>query len=181
MRVSINSLYPMRFITTIRIVLFIFFLVSFQVSAKTFDISGFANANQLIWDSSFKLYIDEYFGKHKKSYFWSNSLTSEQVKSGFGGPSDAVKVMDSSTYFVSACRQHSCPEKSAYVTDGEFDLFRRYFISLRTRHGAAEYCPEGQLVVFYKSNLDTEYLSPHVIKWKDYYAPKANIIYEKII
>lgn len=168
-----------------RIMLFVFFLMSFQVNAKTFDISGFANANQLIWDSSFKLYIDEYFGNHKKSYFWSNSLTSEQVRSGFGGPSNAVQAVDSSTYFVSACRQHSCPEKSAYVTDGEFELFA--VISFlcgqedEQEAKAVEYCPDGQLVIFYRSSLDAEYLSLHLIKWKNDHAPNAKILYEKII
>lgn len=164
-----------------RILLFIFLMISLPVSANTFEISRFKDANQLIWDDSFKLHIDEYFGSNQKQYFWSNATISEQVKAGFGGVPDQVKALGDKIYIVSACRHHSCDEKSAYVTNGDLELFAVISYLCESDKGDTEFCADGQLVIFYKNVFAKDLLSSHFINWKEHHAPKANVVYEKVI
>ncbi|WP_027847519.1 hypothetical protein [Marinospirillum minutulum] len=164
-----------------RILLFIFFVISLPVNAKTFDISRFNNANQLIWDDDFKLHINEYFGITQKKYFWSNATISEQVKAGFGGAPENVKAVGDKVYLVSACRAHSCDEKSAYITSGDLELFAVISYLCENDSRDITYCPDGQLVIFYKDILAKDSLSSYLIDWKDSHVPKAKVIYEKII
>ncbi|WP_260260191.1 hypothetical protein [Vibrio intestinalis] len=163
-----------------RILLFIIVIFSLPISAKTFEIREFKNANQLIWDDNFKSHIDEYFGSKSKEYFWSNAKISEQVKAGFGGAPDLVKALGANTYIVSACRHHSCIEKSAYVTNGDLELFAIISYLCESHSGEIEICSDGQLVVFYKNIAAKDLLSNHLINWKDYHVPKAKVVYEKV-
>ncbi|MGR5503760.1 hypothetical protein ACQKP3_23790 [Vibrio sp. DNB22_10_4] len=163
-----------------RVLLFIIVIFSLPISANTFEIREFKNANQLIWDDSFKLHINEYFGSKSKEYFWSDAKISEQVKAGFGGAPDLVKALGGNTYIVSACRHRSCDEKSAYVTNGDFELFGIISYLCETQSGEIEFCSDGQLVIFYKNASAKNLLSNHLINWKNYHAPKAKIVYEKV-
>ncbi|MCG7547496.1 MULTISPECIES: hypothetical protein [Pseudoalteromonas] len=160
--------------------LFLFVVSSLPISAKTFEIRGFKNASQLIWDDNFKLHINEFFGSKSKQYFWANEKISDQVKAGFSGAPDQVKALGSNAYIVSACRHQSCDEKSAYITNGDLELFAIIAYHCENNSGEIEFCSDGQLVIFYKNVSAKDLLSNHLINWKDDHAPKAAVVFENI-
>lgn len=149
------------------------------VRADTFDISGFKNANQLIWNEEFKEHISNFFLDQKGSYFWDEATIAEQVISGFGGPSEGVVEVDAGVFFTSACRHHSCPEKSAYVTNGNEELFGVISYLCPTEDGTF-YCDQGRAVLFYKSEDALESLGKYLQSWSAKKAKGAELVMKKI-
>ncbi len=80
------------------------------------DPATYRNTNELVWDKTFTLSVNRFFGPLRVSYFWANGLVSSQVSAGLGGPPDNVQKIEGTPLFLaSACRPHSCDEKAAVV------------------------------------------------------------------
>ncbi|MGX5200370.1 hypothetical protein [Aliikangiella sp. IMCC44632] len=163
-----------------RLTFLCFMFLGLSVQAATYDISPFKSTNDLIWDEGFQKHITEYFGKKQHFYFWKGATIAEQVTSGFGGPPrDIVKVSEN-TYFASACRQHSCDEKSSYITNGKHDLFGIISYHCTLSDGTVKFCSSGLLVIFYQDDEAKKRLSNYLIEWKAKVAPKADVVYESV-
>lgn len=145
-----------------------------KVQAKPYDVSTFQNTNQLIWDEGFRSHIQVFFGDEKGCYFW-NAPVAEQVRAGFGGPSDNITQPAKNIYLASACRQHSCPEKAAYITDGTQELFAIISFFCPNAKKQSSYQGDGCLVIFYKNEKSRIQLSKYLVDWKSRHQKLASV------
>lgn len=151
------------------------------VLAATYDVSPYKSSNALIWDKGFKQHLIEYFGDKREAYFWKGATIAEQIRAGFGGPPEDIINIAEDTYLASACRQHSCDEKSAYITNGESDLFGMIAYFCSSTNGTVEFCSDGRLIIFYRDEMAKKTLSQFLIQWKNEMAPKAEVTYESVM
>lgn len=79
------------------------------------DFCSYSDANQLAWDKDFVKGVRTFFGDQKESYFWANGSLADQALAGIGGPPDTLQSMGEGLVLASACRAHSCDEKTAVV------------------------------------------------------------------
>jgi len=149
--------------------------------AQPFDISPFNNANDLIWDDRFSSHIEKFFGDKRDTYFWENGTIAEQFQVGLGGPPNDVVLVAEKTFIVSACRLHSCDEKSAYIANKKYELFAVLAYLCTDENGKTDRCYAGQLVIFYRNEEAKEALEEYLIDWKNKHAPTAKVIYRKTI
>lgn len=147
-----------------------------ELLANPYDVSKFQNTNQLIWDEGFRSHIQQFFGDKKEDYFW-NAPIAEQVRAGFGGPSDDIAQPAPNTYLASACRQNSCPEKSAYITNGTQELFAIISFFCTDTNKQLTYKDEGCLVIFFKKEESKVELSKYLIDWKNRHQKLATVEY----
>lgn len=93
---------------------FAFLLLAIPVPSGAADLCSYASTNQLVWDKQFRAALNKFFGSEKLDLFIPSATISEQVVEGLGGlPNPIVKKHD--LLLASACRAHSCDEKSAVV------------------------------------------------------------------
>ena len=79
------------------------------------------------------------------------------------------------TYLATACRQHSCPEKAAYITNGTQELFAIISFFCPNINKQLSYKDEGCLVVFYKNEGAKIALSKHLVDWKNKHEKLASV------
>ena len=161
----------MRFI----LILFSIFFPNILL-ANAYDVSKFQNTNHLIWDEGFQSHIQSFFSDKAGEYFWDATIA-EQVRAGLGGPPDDITQPVENTYLATACRQHSCPEKAAYITNGKQELFAIISFFCPNVNKENSYTAEGCLVIFFKSEESKIALSKHLVDWKNLHQKLAKIEY----
>lgn len=159
--------------------LFVILLAPVVAQAKLFDISSYENTNNLIWDKSFQKHISAFFGKKTAVYLYYG-LVSEQVSDGLGGPPDNIVQIAPNTYLATACRQHYCPEKSAYITDGKHEMFALIAFQEGTSRKNKASLPNGRLFIFYKDKEPAAELSEPLITWANGIDAKIDVKFIKV-
>jgi len=113
------------------------------------DFTTYSNTNQLIWDKKFKPALVSFLGSRKASYFWKNDLVWKQVLEGLGGPPEKIIKIQPGLYLASACRAHSCDEKSAVVIENPYRIVAVGLIEYGCFHSDLQ-CSTPTLQVFVK-------------------------------
>ena len=79
------------------------------------EFASYTSTNQLVWDKEFRTAVASFAGSLRASFFWKNDLLWKQTLEGLGGPPEDIVKASPTLYLASACRAHSCMEKSAAV------------------------------------------------------------------
>ncbi|WP_026960200.1 hypothetical protein [Aliagarivorans taiwanensis] len=139
-----------------------------------FDPSRFVNSNQLANDGDFRDHLERFFGPHKDTLFWEKATLAEQIRAGLAKP-EPLKELELGGYITSGCRQHSCPEKALYASDGDMlELFAAL-------HYQCDECPDaGQLRIYYRDETALEHFGPVLSRWQGEYAPDSSVTRQAI-
>ena len=142
-----------------------------RVLASGFDVSELADTNQLVWDKSFKKHTEAFFKNQKGTLLWSNGLLWEQVITAMGGPPDDIVQVMPTVFLATACRQHYCPEKGAYIVSGQLELYGVIGYQKAGEH--SDIFDEGFMTVFYHDDASKSELLKHLVEWQKREVPKA--------
>lgn len=143
-----------------------------RVLASGFDVSELTDTNQLVWDKSFKKHTEAFFKNQKGTLLWSNGLLWEQVIAAMGGPPDDIVQVMPTAFLATACRQHFCPEKGAYIVSGQHELYG--VIGYQKAGGHSSISDEGFMTVFYQNDASISELLKHLVEWLEREVPKAD-------
>ncbi|SDJ86019.1 hypothetical protein SAMN04488540_11497 [Ferrimonas sediminum] len=142
--------------------------------AERFDLSSYHNSNQLVWDNHFRQHTQTFFGNHQQQYFWK-APTHEQFLAGLGGPPHPLKSLDTHTYLASACRAHSCFEKSAYISNASQELYAMLAYQCPGDDGHTDYRQAGCLLIFYRDPDALAQLKAPLLRWQASHAKDASL------
>ena len=142
-----------------------------RVLAFGFDIKEFPNTNALVWDKSFSRHTKAFFKNQKGTLLWSNGLLWEQVVAAMGGPPDDIIQVMPTVFLATACRQHYCPEKGAYIVSGQLELYG--VIGYQKAEEHSDIFDDGFMTVFYHDDASKSELLKHLVEWQEREVPKA--------
>ncbi|USD36084.1 hypothetical protein [Ferrimonas sp. SCSIO 43195] len=145
-----------------------------QTLADRFDLSSYHNSNQLVWDNHFRQHTQAFFGDHQQQYFWQ-APTQEQFLAGLGGPPEPLVMLDKHTYLATACRAHSCFEKSAYISNATQELYAMLAYQCPDGEGQTDYRQAGCLLIFYRDQEALAKLKAPLLKWQASHAKEASL------
>jgi len=115
-------------------------------AAYGMEISRHSNTKGLVADKDFRAYVKHYFSGYTGAYFWDAPVY-QQALAGLGGPPGPVEHLNNGLLFVAGCREQSCIEKVAFVTNGAEGSFG--FVSyFCPGEGGLQYSGAGCLVIF---------------------------------
>jgi len=80
------------------------------------ELIGYQNTNQMVHESIFKKSTKSFFGSSRGTYTWENGLVYDQVIMALLGPSDDIKKLEGTEFYLaSACQVHNCGVKAAVI------------------------------------------------------------------
>ena len=89
------------------------FFVNFSIAS---EIEKYQNTNQMVHESIFKKSTKSFFGSSRGTYTWENGLVYDQVIMALLGPSDDIKKLEGTEFYLaSACQVHNCGAKAAVI------------------------------------------------------------------
>lgn len=115
--------------------------------------SEYKNANQLSLDKEFTTELTRFFADAKGDYILPGATIAKQALEGLSGPGDDLKKLPGGETLASACRAHSCDEKTAVLLKGK-EILAAALISFHCTGKPAKCQDNPVLTIFQKKGPD---------------------------